>query len=153
MAKLLTGTHARLLDLSLLLLRLTVGIILFLVGAGKVLGWFGGQGLSPTILGYNKMGFVTPLAYLSSFTELFGGLLLIAGLMTRPAAFAVMINMFVATRVMLPHGFIFGMAAYPFSLMISAILILLAGPMAFSVDALLLRTRQNPSGIQASKIA
>lgn len=151
--RLLIETHDRLLSLGLLLLRCTVGIILFMAGSGKVLGWFGGQGLGLTLQNYAKGGFSAPLAYLSSYTEFIGGLLILVGFLTRPAAFAVMINMLVATLVMLPRGFIMGMAAYPFSLLVSAVIILLAGPMAYSLDALLLRTRQNPSGIQASKAA
>jgi len=70
-------------------------------------------------------------------TELIGGLLLIAGLLTRPAAFAVTINMLVATVVTLPRGFLM-VAAYPFSLMIGALVVQLAGPMAYSLDSLLL---------------
>lgn len=137
--KLLTATNTRLLSICILLLRCTVGIILFIVGAGKVLGWFGGQGLELTIQNYAKTGFLAPLAYLSSFTEFIGGLLLIVGFLTRPVAFAVVINMLVATIVMWPKGFIMGMAAYPFSLMISAIIIMLAGPMSYSIDSLLLQ--------------
>jgi putative oxidoreductase len=136
--KLLTGTNTRLLDVSLLLLRLTVGIILFLAGAGKVFGWFGGMGIEATIdIFVSKMGIHPILAYLSCYTEFIGGFLLIVGLLTRPAAFAIMINMLVATLVTLPNGFLTG-ASYPFSMMVSSIIILLAGPMAYSLDARLL---------------
>jgi uncharacterized membrane protein YphA (DoxX/SURF4 family) len=48
-----------------------------------------------------------------------------------------MINMLVATILTMPKGFLAGGAAYPFSLTVSAIIILLAGPMAYSVDWLL----------------
>lgn len=136
--KLLIATNTRLLDVSLLLLRLTVGIILFLAGAGKVFGWFGGMGIEATIdIFVSKMGIHPILAYLSCYTEFIGGFLLIVGLLTRPAAFAIMINMLVATLVTLPNGFLTG-ASYPFSMMVSSIIILLAGPMAYSLDAWLL---------------
>lgn len=136
--KLLTATNNRLLDVSLLLLRLTVGVILFLAGAGKVFGWFGGMGIEATIdIFVSKMGIHPILAYLSCYTEFIGGFLLIVGLLTRPAAFAIMINMLVATLVTLPNGFLTG-ASYPFSMMVSSIIILLAGPMAYSLDAWLL---------------
>lgn len=138
--KLLTETNANLLSICLLLLRCTVGIILFVIGSGKVFGWFGGQGMEVTVQNFvTKMGIPVPLAYLSCYTEFIGGFLLIVGLFTRPAAFAVMINMLVATIVMSQNGFFFGRAAYPFSLMISAVIIQLAGPMAYSVDSLLLQ--------------
>ncbi len=106
--------------------------------------------MGPTLKGYAQQGFTVPLTYMSCYTEFLGGALIIIGFLTRPAAFAVMINMCVAASVMMPRGFIMGMAAYPFSLMISAILILLAGPMDYSIDALLLG---NPSAIHASREA
>lgn len=137
--KLLTETNTRLLNISLLLLRCMTGVILFGTGAGKVLKWFGGFGLETTVKYYSMSGISAPFAYLSSFTELIGGFLLIIGLLTRPAAFAVMINMLVATIVTMPKGFIMGGAAYPFSLMISALIILLAGPMDYSIDSFLLQ--------------
>jgi putative oxidoreductase len=140
--KLLTGTNNTLLNISVLLLRCTVGSILFVVGAGKVLGWFGGQGIEATInIFVTKMSISAFLAYLSCYTEFIGGFLLIVGLLTRPAALAVMINMLVATLVMLPNGFITGGASYPFSLLMISIIILLTGPMAYSFDALLLNRR------------
>ena len=137
--RLFTGTRARLLSLSLLLLRWTVGVPLFVVGAGKLFGWFGGQGLGVTLQNYARMGFAAPLAYLSILAEFIGGFLLFAGFLTRPAAFVVMINMAVATLTILPRGFFKGGAAYPFTLFASSIIILLAGPMLYSVDALVLR--------------
>jgi putative oxidoreductase len=139
--KLLTGTNDTLLNLGMLLLRGIVGIILFGVGAGKVLGWFGGFGPQLTLQYYVDMGIPAFLAYTSMFTEFIGGFLLIVGFLTRPAAFAVMINMLVATILTLPMGF-FVVAAYPLSLTISAVIILLAGPMAYSIDSLLLRSGQ-----------
>ena len=132
---LLTGTNTTLLNICLLLLRLTVGIILFMAGAGKVLGWFGGMGIEATIdLFVKQMAISAPLAYLSCYTEFVGGFLLIVGLLTRPAAFAITINMLVAVLVSLPNGFLAG-ASYPFSMMMTSLVILLAGPMAYSLDA------------------
>ena len=128
--KLLTETNIKLLSVCLLLLRCTAGVILFVAGSGKVFGWFGGAGMELTVKTFvTQFGIPAPLAYLSSFTELIGGFLLIVGLLTRPAAFAVMINMFVATIVTLPNGFLTA-AAFPFSLLIGAVIIQLAGPMA-----------------------
>ncbi|MDR3627323.1 MAG: DoxX family protein [Ignavibacteriaceae bacterium] len=136
---LLTKSDKRLLNFGILLLRLTLGGILFVAGAGKVLGWFGGFGLTVTLGYYAKSGISTPFAYLSCYTEFIGGFLLAVGLLTRPAAFAVMINMLVAFIVTLPGGFIMGGASYPFSFLISAIIILLSGPLAYSLDYILLK--------------
>ncbi|HET7289731.1 MAG TPA: DoxX family protein [Thermodesulfobacteriota bacterium] len=144
--KLLTCTNAALLNISLLLLRLAVGIILFVAGAGKVLGWFGGMGMDATInIFVTNMGIHPLLAYLSCYTEFIGGFLLIVGLLTRPAAFAITINMLVAGIVTLPNGFMTG-ASYPFSMMVSSLVILLAGPMAYSLDAWLLSGGKKSSG-------
>jgi putative oxidoreductase len=137
--KLLTETNAKLFNICILLLRSTVGVILFGTGMGKVLGSFGGSGLESAIQQYATIGIPAPLAYLSTFTELIGGFLLIVGLLTRPAAFAVMINMLVATIVVLPMGF-FTAAANPLSLTVSAAIIVLAGPMAYSIDSLLVHS-------------
>ena len=158
--KLLTETNAKLLNIGMLLLRIPVGVILFHDGLGKVFGLFGSSGLESAIQRYATIGIPAPLAYLSTFTELIGGFLLIVGLLTRPAAFAVMINMLVATIVVLPMGF-FTAAAFPLSLTVSAAIIVLAGPMAYSIDSLLvhsneiipkLRGRSEPQGLRASVI-
>src|SRR5450759_5333542 len=103
--KTLFETNSNLVSLCLLLLRCTIGILLFVAGSGKLLGWFGGYGLEASIQGYNKMGISTILTYLSIYAEFIGGFLLTIGLLTRPVAFAVMINMLVATLVTLPNGF------------------------------------------------
>ncbi len=135
--KLMTGTDKSLLNLSILLLRCTVGVILFAVGAGKVFGWFGGMGFEPTIQAYlTQSGFSPFLAYLSIFTEFIGGIFFVAGFLTRPTAIAIIINICVAFLVTLPMGFL-AVASYPFSLMVSAIIILLAGPMVYSIDNLI----------------
>lgn len=140
--KLLTQTNASLLNISLLLLRWMVGIIFFVAGAGKVFGWFGGWGLEATVNAFKtNMGISAFWAYVSSYAELIGGLLLIIGLFTRPAALILVINMLVAVILVGTKGFFTGGAAYPFSLMISSLIILFAGPMAYSIDALLSREK------------
>ena len=142
----LLGKNDALLSSSLLLLRLTIGILLFIVGSGKVFGWFGGYGLHTTIQFYIKMGIAVPLAYLSCFTEFLGGLLLAFGLFTRTTAVAVVINMSVATIKMLPGGFLGSSgpgASYPFMFLIIAISILLAGPMSLSIDYLIFHLKNN----------
>jgi putative oxidoreductase len=141
--KILTQTNNNLHSISILLLRLTIGIILFVAGAGKVLGWFGGMGLETTIgIFTSKMHIPAFLAYLSCFTEFIGGFLLITGLLTRPAAVAVFINMLVATIIVAPNGFLKGGAAYPLTLTIISLVILLSGPMVYSLDAWIFRVKK-----------
>jgi uncharacterized membrane protein YphA (DoxX/SURF4 family) len=64
------------------------------------------------------------------------------GFLTRPAAFALAINMLVATILTGPGNFFMGGGAYPCSLFISCLVILLAGPMAYSFDAWLLNGKR-----------
>ena len=132
----LIKTNTALLSVSVLLLRIALGGILFLAGAGKALGWFGGVGMETTLDGFSQMGMGAPLAYLSTYAEFIGGFLILIGLLTRPAALALTINMLVATIVSLPQGFMMG-ASYPFSLFMVSLAVLISGPMSISADALL----------------
>src|SRR5262245_56308697 len=106
--KLLTTTNTTLQSIAILIVRITVGVILFGAGAGKVLKWFGGFGMEMTVKYMGEAGISPFLAYVSSYTEFIGGALLIIGLLTRPAAFAIFINMLVAFLVTLPKGFLMG---------------------------------------------
>jgi len=73
---------------SLLILRVTLGVVMFPHGAQKLLGWFGGYGFSGTMdMFTNKMGIPAALAFLVIMTEFFGSLGLIVGFLTRLAAF------------------------------------------------------------------
>lgn len=137
---LLKNTNTNLLSICLLLLRCLIGIYLFIAGAGKAMGWFGGFNIDATIQFYTKMGISIPLAYLSCYTEFIGGFLLIIGLFTRPAAFAVMINMLVATIVSLHAGLMGPASAQtPLLFLIVDIAILIAGPMSISFDNFLVK--------------
>ncbi|MFQ5451297.1 MAG: DoxX family protein [Nitrospinaceae bacterium] len=71
-----------------LILRMTLGIVIFPHGAQKLMGWFGGNGFSAT-MGFftEKMGLPVGLAFLIIFCEAFGSLSLITGLLTRVSAF------------------------------------------------------------------
>lgn len=143
--RLFKAANPALVSISVLLLRCTVGFLLFVAGSGKAFGWFAGYGMEATFQGYAKMGFSAPLAYLSMFTELLGGLLLVIGLLTRPAAFAIMINMIVATIVSLPGGFMGPAGAQtPFIFLMMDIAILLAGPMAYSLDTVIFKKSSHP---------
>jgi putative oxidoreductase len=135
-------TYPVLLNISFLLARCTIGVLLFMAGAGKLFGWFGGTGVAVSLEFYSGMGFSSPLAYMSMITEFLGGFLLTIGFLTRPAAFAVMINMAVATLLSLPAGFRGPMGAQiPFLYLVIDFMILLAGPMAYSLDRYIFREK------------
>jgi putative oxidoreductase len=80
-----------------LLARLTLGIVMFPHGAQKVLGWFGGQGLSATMDAFTQqMHIPAPLAVLAIAAEFLGSIGLIVGCLSRVAALGIATNMVVA---------------------------------------------------------
>ena len=90
-----------------LILRLTLGLVMFPHGAQKLLGWYGGFGSDGT-LGFftQQMGMPWLIAFLVIIGESFGSLALFAGLMTRFTAASLAIIMLGAiTMVHLPNGF------------------------------------------------
>jgi len=82
--------------MTLTLVRLVLGIVFFAHGAQKMLGWFGGFGFQGTMGFFTHNGIPAPLAFLAICAEFFGGLGLIFGLLSRIAAFWIMVNMLVA---------------------------------------------------------
>ena len=94
-------------DVASLVLRVSLGVVFFPHGAQKVLGWFGGYGLSGTMQGFTQgMGIPTVFAALAIAAEFLGSLGLIVGLLTRVAAFGIAVNMVVAmVLVHLQFGF------------------------------------------------
>jgi putative oxidoreductase len=84
-------------EFSFTILRLGLGVVFFAHGCQKVLGWFGGNGLSATAdMFTHHMNIPAPLAYLAIAAEFLGGLGLILGLLGRVAAFGILCNMVVA---------------------------------------------------------
>ena len=81
----------RLQPLALLILRLVLGIILVAHGSRKVFG-----GLSHHVQLVSSLGLPGWYAYLSAAAEFFGGILVIAGILTRFASLAILIDMIVA---------------------------------------------------------
>ena len=79
-----------------LILRLTLAVVMFPHGAQKVLGWFGGPGLTPTLQFFTSAGIPPVLAWLAIAAEFLGPLGLAVGLLTRVAAFGIFCVMLVA---------------------------------------------------------
>jgi putative oxidoreductase len=92
-------------DWTLTLMRLVLGVVFFAHGAQKMLGWFGGYGFSGTMGYFTHSGIPAPLAFLAIAAEFFGGMGLVVGLLSRVAAFGIVVNMVVAVlTVHLPNG-------------------------------------------------
>lgn len=86
--------------------RLALGLVMFPHGAQKMLGWFGGYGLSATYGALTSHGLPGIVAGAVIFTELVSSLLLITGTFTRIGAFGIMSIMIGAILTThLPNGF------------------------------------------------
>jgi putative oxidoreductase len=89
---------------SLLLLRLLLGAVMFPHGAQKVVGWWGGPGLNATLEAFTGLGIPLVFAWLAIAAEFLGSLGLIVGLLTRVAAFGIGTVMVVAAKMHLANG-------------------------------------------------
>lgn len=90
-----------------LLLRLTVGIVIFGHGAQKLPGWFGGYGFSGT-MGYftDVVGLPWIIGFLVILLESIGAILLIAGFATRIiAASYILLAIGIVFTSHIQHGF------------------------------------------------
>jgi putative oxidoreductase len=129
-------------QLGSLALRLPVGIIFMAHGAQKLFGWFGGYGLEGTGQWMASIGLEPGylMALLAGSGEFFGGLAILLGLLTRPAAAVLAFTMVVAiVTVHLGNGLFMSNNGYEFGLALLAASVALAvqGGGAWSVDRLL----------------
>lgn len=120
----------RLQPLALLVLRLGLGIIMVAHGYSKV---FGGLHRHAELVA--SLGMPSWLGYVSAFTEFLGGILIIVGFLTRPAALAVCIDLSVAiAKVHWKNGLLSSHGGYELPLALAVIAFALifygAGPIA-----------------------
>jgi putative oxidoreductase len=123
-------------------IRLAAGVVFAAHGAQKLFGMFGGYGLEGTAGWMESIGLGPGMlmATLAGSAEFFGGLLLIVGLLVRPAAIVLAITMLVAiVTVHLQNGLFMSNNGYEFGLALLAISLGLAirGAGSFSADELL----------------
>lgn len=141
-------------NVTALIVRLTLGIVIFPHGAQKLLGWFGGYGFDGT------MGFLTGMAHLPwilallvILIEFFGVLFLVFGFFTRLAAFGMLAN-FIGILVTshLNNGFFMNWANTPnvgqgfeYHLLVigMSLALLIAGGGKASLDAALVGSPKN----------
>lgn len=127
---------------AMLALRIPAGIIFIAHGAQKLFGWFGGYGLEGTGQWMASIGLQPGylMALLAGSGEFFGGLLLLLGLLTRPAAAVLAVTMAVAiVTVHLEHGLFLSNNGYEFALVLLAASVALAalGGGGWSLDRVL----------------
>ena len=84
-------------DIASFGLRIVLGLTLIYFGMQKLFGLFGGPGYNGTLHFMAGLNIHPLLANVSIIIESLGSLLLIFGLMTRPAALGIAANMAVAT--------------------------------------------------------
>ncbi|WP_198333304.1 DoxX family protein [Psychrobacter aquimaris] len=122
-----------------LILRVPVGLILAAHGAQKLFGWFGGNGLAGTAGWLSSMGMEPGLlmAILAGGAEFFGGLALVLGLLTRPAALIAAFTMLVAIfSVHISNGLFAADGGYEYALtlMVALLALTVQGGGAISMD-------------------
>jgi len=125
-------------DWGILVLRLGVGIMFVAHGLQMALGLFGGPGVKGFAQMLTSLGFVPAIfwSYVACYTVLIGGLLLISGILTRPAAFLLLIFILTAgIRVHLNKGFFLsnGGIEYTFVIAAACLAIILLGPGKFRI--------------------
>lgn len=123
-------------------LRLAAGVIYTAHGAQKLFGWFGGYGLEGTGQWMDSIG-LSPgywMALGAGSAEFFGGLLLLAGLLTRPTAIVTAFTMVIAIlSVHIGNGLFLANNGFEFGLALLGISVALAirGAGSVSIDRLL----------------
>jgi putative oxidoreductase len=108
--------------LGALVMRLVVGAIMVRYGYTKIIPTGALYTFSHTV---GRMHLPVWMGYLAAFTEFFGGMLLIVGLLTRVAAFMVAIEMAVAVIKVHLHGGLIGPNSFAFPLTCFALALML----------------------------
>ena len=134
--KSLTATRA---GFGLTVLRVLVGITFMAHGAQKLFGWFGGYGLAGVAQWMESIGLAPGylMALLAGSAEFFGGLVLVIGLLVRPASAVLAITMLVAIfSVHIGNGFFMANNGYEFALALLAatLALLIEGAGRLSLD-------------------
>ena len=138
-AKLLLATRNGFDDLPL---RIAAGVIYSAHGAQKLFGWFGGYGIEGTGQWLDSIG-LSPgalMAVLAGGGEFFGGILLLLGLLTRPAAIVTAFAMVAAIfAVHIENGLFMANNGYEFGLALlgASLALAIRGAGSLSVDRVL----------------
>ena len=129
-------------DYSTLALRIPIGIIFMAHGAQKLFGWFGGHGLEGTGQWMASIGLGPGMlmAFLAGSGEFFGGLAILLGILTRPAAAVLSVTMLVAIfAVHFEHGLFMSNGGYEFglALLAASVSLMMSGAGKLSIDQII----------------
>ncbi|MEH6346991.1 MAG: DoxX family protein [Bermanella sp.] len=125
-----------------LAVRIAVGATFAAHGAQKLFAWFGGYGLEGTAGWMASIG-IEPamlMTVLAGSSEFFGGLLLMLGLLVRPAALTLAVSMLVAIfAVHINNGLFMSNNGYEYALalLVISIGLIIRGAGSFSADRLI----------------
>jgi putative oxidoreductase len=129
-------------EISLLILRLVFGLTMAAHGTQKLFGWFRGYGLTGTGGFFEGIGFRPgkPFALAAGLSEFLGGLLIALGLLGPVGPALVIAVMVVAMVTVHIHGGLLATSngvELPLLYAAASVAIAIAGPDAFSIDAVL----------------
>lgn len=130
-------------SLALLLIRLPLGVIFFAHGSQKLLGLFGGSGLTGTLRHFEvHLGIPPLLALLAILAEFGGGLGVLCGLFTRISACGIAVTMAVAMyKVHWVNGFFLSARGngieFTLALFGMALALVVAGGGSWSLDRII----------------
>lgn len=146
---------ARLRDVGLLILRIGLGAAFIAHGLPKLLAGPHGKPM-----GWESVGSMAHLpmpvvfGFLAAIAEAGGGLLIVLGLLFRPACLVLFVNMMVALfLVHLRKGDPYVVYSHPLEDAIVFLALVLIGPGAYSVDASLWRGKGEGSGFAVEPTA
>ena len=135
----LGNLYARLEPFVLPLLRAGLGIILIAHGCQKLFGMFGGMGLNANAALFQRLGYSPGMFWgtLVGCTETIGGILLVLGLFTRPAALSIVIFMIFSIHFTSAKGFFWSNGGMEYSILILlvALVFMIRGGGECSIDA------------------
>ena len=125
--------------LAVVILRLLLGFVFVMHGSQKLLGAFGGGGITgfAGVLVRSGIEPHVPLAWVVALTEFVGGICIFFGFLTRFWAAGLVIDMTVALlKVHLANGFFISKNGFELvlTLGVMALVIVLTGPGSLSVD-------------------
>lgn len=129
-------------NIGLLIIRLVIGVLFIGHGTQKLFGWFGGYGLKGTGGWLDSIG-IKPgvtMALLAGLSEVIGGLMFAAGLLTPLAGILIAATMVIAiVKVHGPNGLWVTQNGYEYNLilLVVAIGIALTGPGQYALDSFL----------------
>jgi putative oxidoreductase len=140
-------------DVGLLILRLTLGLLLIGHGTQKAFGWFHGMGPTATAELFDKWAFrpSRAMVYLAAANECVGGLLLVLGVAT-PLATAMLVgNLTVACVPNLANGLWAARGGYEVALLYAAMAAVVGftGSGRYSVDGVVGLSYPQWAGIAA----